>query len=226
MDVTDAIQQINTKMGQGGNSLENSVSSNKSLNFAEGATIQKPTMTGTLTRLPYTFKFKGTTGLGGAENQFFQIDSDVKDYGVSDQVFEGPYLVAFITPGCDTDTYYDCALIDENKDLEPIVNTYEPAVISDNLVGINRPVFTVRLKNNGTGNQYVDNWLDVSLYTKQRFVHPEDGMIIFGKDKLYIGFHARNTRRLDYDVEVIVGEAFTSYYQLTDEQKRLMQRVI
>ena len=226
MDVTEAILQINNTYGQGGSSMSNATSASKSLNFAEGASIQKASKTGQVTRLPYTIKFKGTTGLFGAENQFFEINTEVKDYGQRSDVFEGPYLVARITDDCGTDTYYECALIDPNADLEPIVNTFEPAVITDNLVAVNRPVFTVQVKNYGSGNKYEDDWLDVALYTKQRFTHPYEGMIIESKDKFYLGFHARNTRRLDYDVDIVIGEAFTSYYDLTEQQKELMQRII
>ena len=34
----------------------------QSLNFAEGGNINKAVKTGTVTRLPFTMKFKGTTG--------------------------------------------------------------------------------------------------------------------------------------------------------------------
>ena len=98
MDVTEAIQQINQKYGQGVNSLANSLSSNKSLNFAEGASMQRATQTGIVSRLPFTFKFKGTTGLFGAENQYFEIDTNIKDYGQNADVFEGGYLVARFIP--------------------------------------------------------------------------------------------------------------------------------
>ena len=222
MDVTKQIRQIHNQYGGGGNSIANTLSASRSLNFAEGASIQRAVQTGTLTRLPFTFRFKGTVGSFGADNQFFEINTAIKDYG-NQAVFEADYLTAQATEYADLDTYYTPGEF-KDEDFE-IVNTYKPALISDNLVGINKPVFSLQMKNNGTGNMYEDGWLDVRLYTKAKEEHPYDGMFLQANDKLYVGFHARNTRRLSYDVEVVIGEAYTSEYLLNSEQRQLMQKV-
>ena len=65
--------------------------------------------------------------------------------------------------------------------------------------------FSVELINKKTGNKYNDCWLDVRLYTRNREEHPYEKMYVRQYDQFYIGFHARNTRRLPYDVECIVG---------------------
>lgn len=223
MDVTKAINQIHNQYGGGGNSIASTLSANRSLNFAEGASIQKPVVTGTITRLPFTLKFKGTVGSFGADNQFFEINTSIQDYG-REEVYEDGWAVALVSEYTDTDPYYVPGLVNQRNDNE-IVNTYYPGIITDNLFGITKPVFTLEMKNKGTGNMYEDAWLDVRLYTKAKEEHPYDGMILQADDKLYVGFHARNTRRLSYDVEIVIGESFTNEYRLTAEQRQLMQKV-
>lgn len=221
MDVTQAIIDATNKYGGGGNSIGSTLSANRALNFAEGASIQKSVKTGTITRLPFTLKFKGNVGSFGADNQFFEITTDVKDYGIGDSVGSDGYYQAVISMGGGTDPYYTNATIDPDDDLITI-NTYQPAKISNELDGVLKPMFSLKLENKGTGNIYEDGWLDVCLYTKCREEHPYEKMYINSRDKLYVGFHARNTRRLGYDVEITIGEEYVSQYQLTAEQRRLL----
>ena len=42
------------------------------------------------------------------------------------------------------------------------------------------------------------------------------------KDFFYIGFHARNTKRLPYNVNLKVGGEFISEYDLTPEERRYL----
>mgnify|MGYP005712883483 CR=1 FL=1 len=44
------------------------------------------------------------------------------------------------------------------------------------------------------------------LYNSGREEHAYDKMYVKFDDHFYIGFHARNTRRLPYNVEVTVGQ--------------------
>ena len=73
---------------------------------------------------------------------------------------------------------------------------------------INNPYVGVSLSNLKTGNKYIDAWFDVRLYTKAREEHPYDEMYLPVKDYFYIGFHARNTKRLPYNVECLIGTGF------------------
>ena len=82
------------------------------------------------------------------------------------------------------------------------------------------------LSNLKTGNKYIDNWFDVRLYTSSREEHPYDRMYVRANDFFYIGFHARNTRRLPYNVECIVGNEYVSEENLTDDQRRYIARKI
>ena len=109
-----------------------------------------------------------------------------------------------------------------NNALDPItVNTYLPALVTDDLAGIKRPVFSVQVVDKSSGNPYEDCWLDVTLFDRNKKQMPNvPGLVIRPNDKFYIGFSARNTKRLNYNVEVIIGAFFADEYSLTDDQRR------
>ena len=69
---------------------------------------------------------------------------------------------------------------------------------------------SVDLENLKTGNKYIDNWFDVRLYSKSREEHPYDKMYVRLNDYFYIGFHARNTKRLPYNVKCVIGREYIS----------------
>ena len=73
-------------------------------------------------------------------------------------------------------------------------------------------VLSVILFNRGTGNQYVDKHLDVRLYNRDREEHPYDIMYVRPSDVFYIGFHARNTKRLPYNVTCEIGKSENSEF--------------
>ena len=225
MDVTSSINQIQNTYGGGSNSIANALSSSKALNFAEGGSIQKAVKTGIITQLPFVFNFKGTVGSFGANNQFFEISTNIIDYGIGSAT-RGDYKQGVIYRQEDTDPYYDAVVIDYDSDLEPVVNTFLKAEISDELSSILKPVFSLSLINNGSGNKYEDCWLDTRLYSKYKEEHPYDEMLFRDKDKFYIGFHARNTRRLDYDVQLVLGLEYMSEYELNEQERKLLTKQI
>jgi hypothetical protein len=87
-------------------------------------------------------------------------------------------------------------------------------------------LLSIDLKNLKTGNTYIDSWLDVRLYTADREEHPYDRMYIRENDFFYIGFHARNTRRLPYNVDCLVGDVYVREDSLTDDERRYIARRI
>ena len=175
MDVTDQILLYNQIYGASSNTQPQGLSASKSLNFANGASIQKPDLT-RVTVVPFTLKYQGTTGLFGAENYFVRVNTDVPlDF----------------TTRCFEEKFWECAFFSDAP--------HDPASVYDD------SYISVDLNNLKTGNTYIDSWLDVRLYTKEREEHPYDKMYVRLRDYFYIGFHARNTRRLDYNVEAIVG---------------------
>ena len=225
MDVTSSINQIQNTYGGGCNSIADALSSSKALNFAEGGSIQKAVKTGVITQLPFVFNFKGTAGLFGAENQFFEINLDILDYSAKDSSRDG-YFQAVVYQSVDTDTYYQTAVIDPDSDTTPVVNEFNSAEITNELSDTAKPVFTLSLINKGTGNKYEDAWLDTRLYSKYKEEHPYDEMLVRSKDKLYIGFHARNTRRLSYDVQLVLGLEYMSEYELNENERKLLTKQI
>ena len=83
-------------------------------------------------------------------------------------------------------------------------------------------VVRVDLENLKTGNRFIDAWFDVRLYTKDRQEYSYDTMYIGVNDYFYIGFHARNTKRLPYNVRMTVGSEIISSYNLTSEQRQYL----
>ena len=217
-NVTDQIRQSHLIYGGSDHMHPAGLSASKSLIFANGASIQRPIQE-KVTVVPYTLHYQGTVGLFGAENCFVKVHLDLRDY--SGGCYEEPYWeCAKITRGDFTYPFYEQAEIDLSKDLET-VNTYEPANINNSIL-LHRPSarVSVDLTNLGTGNIYNDDWLDVRLYTKDREEHAFDRLYCGLVDDFYIGFHARNTRRLDYNVKVHIGDVIAPYWEIPKDQRR------
>jgi len=216
MDVTEQILQQHLIYGASDNTAPQGLAASKSLNFANGASIQRPENQ-RITVIPYTLKYQGSTGLFGAENYFVRVNAEVP-LDITLKCYEEPFWeCARITsepwnPG----SVYDSAIIDYSKDLEPLVNEYEPALISSKVRATTNSYISVDLTNLKTGNKYIDDWLDVRLYTSDREEHPYDKMYVRLKDYFYIGFHARNTRRLDYNVEALIGDELVEAKAIKD----------
>lgn len=192
----------------------------KALNYSNGASIQKPILEN-VSIVPRRLKYADTVGLFGAENVFVKINLNVKDTG-NNCVEEAGWECAKMTDGeFPTVNTYIQAKVDVNADLI-VVNTYEPADSTNNLAQISNPYVNVDLINLKTGNKYIDAWLDVRLYTKAREEHPYDEMFLPANDYFYIGFHARNTKRLPYNVECLIG---TKYVTKEEVDPRLLAKV-
>jgi hypothetical protein len=164
-------------------------------------------------------KYADTVGLFGAENVFVKVNLKVRDTG--NGCFDDPGWICMKLDSGEFPTVntYSQALIDGSSST---VNTYEPAGFSNSLSYIANPYVGVQLTNLKTGNKYLDSWLDVRLYTKHREEHPFDEMFVPANDFFYIGFHARNTRRLPYNVECLIG---TEYVARKDVNPRLIAKV-
>ena len=220
MDVTQEILRNTEIYGSSDYTAPHSLASAKVLNYANGASIQKPIQE-RVTVLPRRLKYQDTVGLFGAENVFVKVDLKIIDTG--NLCFEEPGWECLKITFADSEllnTYYT-AIMDPSKDLET-VNTYEPAEINSKLASFPNPHVGVSLANLKTGNKYIDAWFDVRLYTKAREEHPYDEMYLPVNDYFYIGFHARNTRRLPYNVECLIG---TGYKSKNDVDPRLIAKV-
>ena len=209
MNVTQEIRRNHITYGSSDNTNPKGLSASKSLNYANGASIQRPIVE-RVTRIPYTLRFKDTVGLFGVENCFVRVDVDVIDqelFGVASTIDSDGYLTVLwdITDQPILDTYEQAQR--EGWPFPP--NTPEgDARVSGDLGSVLKPYVSVDLKNLKTGNKYVDSWLDIRLYTDKREEHPYDYMYVPEKSFFYIGFHARNTRRLPYNVECTIGDLY------------------
>jgi len=211
MDVTAEIIRNTQIYGASDYTSPRSLSASRSLNYADGPSIARPAVEN-LNVIPFTFKYQDAVGLFGAENYFVRVNVTV-DRNFSKDCFEEPFFecaeIDYINE--DVSPFYELAEIDQALDKET-VNTYEPATLTDSgkVPLIYDPYISVELKNLKTGNQYYDNWLGVSLYTKERKPIAEDHMYIRLNDFFYVGFHALTTRSLPYNVEVVVGKELRS----------------
>ena len=209
-DVTPQIQKTHMIYGSSDYTNPAYSSSNRSLNYAVGGSIHRPEVE-KVKIIPYTLNYQDTVGLFGKENHFIRVEVNIdKKYAFA--CFEEPgWECARITPDqYDMFNTYRTADIDPLKDLAT-VNTYEPANILQNSLGtLSDAYISVALENLKTGNKYIDSWFDVRLYTKDRMEHPYNKMYVRIKDFFYIGFHARNTKRLPYNVKCVIGQEYIS----------------
>ena len=210
-------------MGGSGSHLPANYASSKTLNFAkDSATIQNARAE-QVTAIPRRIDYSDTVGLFGAENVFVKVDLAIQSSSsafANIEVPENDYFPVWTFPETDTINTYETALFDFTLD-KTIVNTYEPARISNDLSQFKKPYISVKLQNLKTGNKYIDAYFDVRMYTKDRQEFPYDEMFIGINDYFYLGFHARNTKRLPYNVRLDIGELYLEYYDLSPAQRKL-----
>ena len=218
MNVTQEIQKNHIVYGASDYTAPGSLSASKSLNYARGATIQKPEVT-SVSVLPYTLRYEDSVGLFGAENYFIKINLEIiGDIAKSCYEEEG-WECAFIDYlAIEHDNGWEAAKVDDDADLIT-VNTYKPVnIIPNQLPKVDNGVLSVELENLKVGNRFIDDWLDVRLYTMQREEHPFNTMYVKPNDYFYIGVHARNTKRLPYNIACVIGREYRSYGSVENSQ--------
>ena len=209
-DVTQRILNRHIIYGSSDNTNPAYLSANRSLNYATGGSITSPELD-KVSIIPYTINYQDTVGLFGKENHFIRINVNIDKSAAFACFEEEGWECAIITDkDLQTINNYLPAVIDETKDLTT-VNTYDPATILQNSLASKYDAYvSVDLDNLKTGNKYIDAWFDVRLYTKAREEHPYNKMYVRMNDFFYIGFHARNTRRLPYNVKCVIGQEYVS----------------
>ena len=216
MDVTQEIQRNHIVYGASDYTAPGGLSAAKSLNYARGASITKPDRT-SVTVIPYSLRYADSVGLFGAENYFLRVDLDITT-DVALACFEEPgWECAYINHNAiEKDYLWDGADIIDGDDR--VVNTYYPANILENrLPRVPDSYVSIELNNIKSGNRFQDDWLDIRLYTQDREEHPHDKMYIKGLGHFYIGVHARNTKRLPYDILCVIGREYRNYESITDK---------
>lgn len=218
MDVTTQLLNNDRISGMGGNTSPDIAASSKSLVHAAGSNILKP-IEQNITAFPISVQYKDSVGLFGSENTFIKINLNITDtISMSVSVEEPDEFFSFITiPASEDESIYASA-----KELyeEEIEEVYKSAFFNSGIKSPETTRISVNLENTGTGNKYVDRYLDVTLYNRDKQPIEYDLMYLKPNDYFYVGIHARKLTRLPYNIKVIVGLEYLSTFNLTSEQRR------
>ena len=225
MNVTTEINNKIQSMGGSGCSNPTYLSSNKSLLFASGANSINTAPSQKVTAIPVQLNFSDSVGLFGSENRFIKVDLQIQSSSTVFANIEFPENTYFpVWTFNDESLVNDFYTAEFDYLLDPTtVNTYAPAIVTGGLSDYSRPMVSIDLTNLKTGNKFIDAWLDVTLYGKDK--QPVDGDFLFTDidSYFYIGFHARNTRRLAYNVDLKVGVEYLEYNNMTAAQRKLVR---
>lgn len=225
VSVTQEQNKSRQTYGGGGRSNPAYLAASKNLNFAIGSNSIINARSERITAIPYVSNYKDTVGLFGAENIFIKVDLNIQNTNRvfdSQEILNGDYYetntLDISDPGA---PFWESATFNFQQDLL-IENDYESAEINTQFEFVPNGVVRVDLENLKTGNRFIDSWFDVRLYTKDRQQYAYDTMYIGVNEYFYIGFHARNTKRLPYNVRMTVGSEIVSSYDLTSEQRQYL----
>jgi hypothetical protein len=223
MNVTDQVIKIHQTYGASDNTNPTYYSTNKSLNYAKSSNSLMNARQENLTVIPYEINYKDTVGLFGTENIFVKLQLDIQNsLSLINGIEINDYVDAVLLSKDDSDIFYESVVTDYARDLET-VNTYEPALISnEGLDFVPNAHVAVNLANLKTGNKYTDAWFDTTLYTPDRRPWEYDRIIVPIKSYIYVGFHARNTKRLPYNVSLTVDNKLINPNELSKEERRYL----
>jgi hypothetical protein len=223
MNVTDQVIKIHQTYGASDNTNPTYYSTNKSLNYAKSSNSLMNARQENLTVIPYEINYKDTVGLFGTENIFVKLQLDIQNsLSLVNGIEINDYVDAVLLSKDDSDIFYESVVTDYARDLET-VNTYEPALISnEGLDFVPNAHVAVNLANLKTGNKYTDAWFDTTLYTPDRRPWEYDRIIVPIKSYIYVGFHARNTKRLPYNVSLTVDNKLINPNELSKEERRYL----
>ena len=219
-DVTKQIEKIHRIYGASDYTAPHRYASGKALNYATGSTIQRAERE-KVTIIPYALNYSDEVGLFGAENHFVKVNLSVK-LDILLKCFEETFWECARTGQRFPEELNWLAALIRDANADEIDPDYAEASMTEAELRRTNSYISVNLINKKTGLKCNDAWLDVRLYTEGREEHPYSTMYVKSTDSFYIGFHARNTRRLGYDVECVIGEEYIPYDLIED--KRLIMR--
>ena len=248
IDVTEQIREINKIYGSSANTQQNQTASSKGLNYAIAPTMQraKP-LNLTAFPYTFNFigeigLFGAENVYARIDMNLLTLlnDQEVDEDGWQPAYIDFGYDITVNTyepavidvdldpPPAEPDPYdqippeqeastQTCVFIGGIPD-EPILQCYYHARITLRPPDFDDPLVSVELFNRGTGNIYIDTWLEPMLYTRDGEMWPYDIMYLSPKDFFYVGFHARNTRRLAYNIDVKIGSTYIPSERLDDQR--------
>lgn len=225
MDVTTEINKKIQSMGGSGSSDPSYLSSDKALIFAGGANNINTAPSQRVTAIPLRLNFSDSVGLFGAENSFIKVELDILssiNLFANIDLPENTYYPVWTFEEVELVNNYETAVFDYLNDVVT-QNTYLPVKLSGELSEYDRPIVSVQLSNIKTGNKFIDAWFEPVLYGKDKERVEGDFLYTDIKSYFYVGFHARNTRRLPYNVDVSVGVEYLEYRNMTEAQRKLLR---
>ena len=216
MDVTAEILKHDQVYSASDNTNPDRYASGKVLNYASGASIKNADVE-EISVVPYNLHYEDAVGLFGVENYFSRINLNVVGDIVLAEYMEPGYNAAKIDL-FDTSVSPSYTLAAKDDDApENDIDWNSAATPAITLPDIGTETYlSVQLINHETNNIYNDTHLDVRLYTSEHEEHPYDLMFIKPKDHFFVGIHARNTRRLPYNIEIKIGEEYTPLESITN----------
>ncbi len=216
-DVTNQINELQDSYG--GSNLSNPAyySSSRQLNLSSSSNSIKNAIGQTITTVPYLLRYSDTIGLFGAENYYVKISLDIIDSGNTYTLVNDYTGLSIGNDPALVNTYLR-AVEDNLTDIAP-QNDYDPATRGTGFGDLLEPIVSIRLENTGTGNIYNDSHVDARLYDKNyNEINVNEGII--GREGVfYLGIHARNTRRLPYDISIMIGEEIKIRSELNDVER-------
>tara|TARA_Y100000401_G_scaffold72133_1_gene58199 strand:+ start:18766 stop:19437 length:672 start_codon:yes stop_codon:yes gene_type:complete len=217
-DVTNAINEYRSSYGGSNLSDPSYYSSSRLLNLSSASNSISQAIGPTITTIPFTLVYQDTIGLFGAENFYVKITLDIIDTG-NTHTTVNQYQGLTIQTDVALENTYHKAYEDEASDLST-VNTFEPSVRGAGFAELIEPVLSLEMENTGTGNMYVDRHVDARLYDINYNEVDLDTALVNKQSVFYLGIHARNTRRLPYNINLKIGETVNLRSELNEEQER------
>lgn len=232
MDVTEQIRHYNLQYGSSPKTDPGNLATTKALAYANGPNIQNPIIE-RVSVMPLVIRYVDEIGLFGAENTYVLLELNIQEVlnhadGTPFELTDGYSIVMIgsVPASAQSSVDGDGELIWQEA-FESHPSDYDDpdyfeGTFASDLDSSDATRISLQLNNAGTGNRFIDPWLDLRLYKSDRSPYQYDFMYIKPTDKVYLGLHARNTKRLPYNVEIEIGREFLLTKDMTSEQLRYL----
>ena len=206
INVTPEIQLNHKIYGGSDHNTPWSFAASKSLNYVDGPTLQRPANQAVYA-IESVERYEDSVGLFGGENKFIKYFFDLQSVSLISCFDDDVDFCCAKAGAVDELPLVDYEPVDGQRGTVPVQETYDQALWHQGSAIDPRAgrLISVEVINHGTGNKHVDDWFDVRIYTPDRFEHPFNKAYLKHNQHFYVGFHARNTRRLPYKVDVRLG---------------------
>jgi hypothetical protein len=163
-------------------------------------------------------QYSDAVGLYGVENHFIKVKLNIIGDIVLKEYMEPGYIKADIYDNAtEDDTGFVTSALDRAAaELDTGYSSAATPPLTLPAIGLDA-YLSIDLQNLKTSNMYNDANLDVRLYTSEHEEHPYDLMYIKPRDFFYVGVHARNTKRLPYNIQIDIGNEYKSLESISNK---------